>query len=536
MSIGESCAEDDAHYLSQCFIDKYELTRILDLNNNSSIILGRTGAGKTAVLEKIKTDSNLKVRNLDPSTLFFQHVSNSKTFDFFLALGANLDVIFALLWKHVLLVESLKLYFESQNAFERKLNVFSQEAKSLQKYLKEWGNKFWEDTEISVQEVISNIENNLSLKAGISIDETKLGAEGAGKYTLQEKTVIRNNILSAVNTPLASLLHKAIEDLNHVTENKNSSFYILIDELDDNWMVSDFKFRLIRALLSTIRKFRKIRRLKVLVAMRNDLYERTIAETADAGFQSEKHKGLIEELTWDKEELFQLVDKRIAKLFKWQYTKSSVTFSDMFPAKFRNIDTFQYLIDRTLMRPRDLIELINHILKRAAGGSLKFGNEKIQISAKKISEAENAYSIERKQAVVDEWANIHPQLNLYIDLLTSLKENFDFENQSINEKIDDLAINLSEDTGIEPKDRAHQAAKKFLDHDTAHHKNKVKQEVFSILYKVGVISIKLTKNSGYQSSTTNKVVLSPETISLSTKFKIHPMFWRALGITPNIGK
>lgn len=530
--IGESCAEDDERYLQSCFIEKHEIENVLSFENNSSIILGRTGTGKTAIINQIKNDSQYYTRALDPEALFFQYVSNSKTFDFFLAMGANLDVIFSLLWKHIILVESIKLYFESRSALEKTFSQFNSKSRNLSRYLDKWEADFWSNSEVSMKEIVEKLESNLSARAGVEASQIKLGAKGALNYAIEEKLQVRQNIMTAVNTPIYSLLHKAIEDLNSLTSGKASSFYIVIDELDENWIVDDFKYRLLRALLESIRKFRKVRRLKVIVAMRNDLYERTIAETSEAGFQAEKHKGLIEEISWTREELFKLVDTRISMMFEWKYTKKSVGYYDIFSRQVRKIDSFDYINKRTLGKPRDIIEFVNEIFKVSSGSIITLGAN--QISQKNIFEAEKNYSAERKQAVEEEWSTIHPQLSEYINIIYSLKENFSFENVTIDQRLDEIALTLSTNNLVEIKDHVRIAADKYLEISVPKRKNQLKQEIFAVLYKVGVLSVKLTAKSGYQNSMQNKVILQSSAISLSTKFAVNPMFWNTLGITPNM--
>lgn len=142
-SIGESSAEDDHHFLAHCFVDKFELSQILNLNdNNKSIILGRTGAGKSALMKRIEQSDDISVAVLDPQALFFQHVTNSVTFDFFVKLGANLDILFSTLWKHILLVEALNLYFQNQSNFEKVCGSFRGKEKSLKFYVDKWSDDF----------------------------------------------------------------------------------------------------------------------------------------------------------------------------------------------------------------------------------------------------------------------------------------------------------------------------------------------------------------------------------------------------------
>lgn len=535
-SIGESSAEDDHHFLAHCFVDKFELSQILNLNdNNKSIILGRTGAGKSALMKRIEQSDDISVAVLDPQALFFQHVTNSVTFDFFVKLGANLDILFSTLWKHILLVEALNLYFQNQSNFEKVCGSFRGKEKSLKFYVDKWSDDFWDSSEVSVKEVVKSIERNLTASAGVSADIINLGAKGAESISNEERFKIYDRITSAVNTPLASQINKAIVSLNELTVGRQNSFYILLDELDENWMISDYKYRLIRSLVETIRKFRKVRRLKIVVAMRTDLYERTIIETAKNGFQSEKYKGLFVDLKWTAVDLRKLVDSRVNELFKWQYTKNSVSFSNIFPPQIRGEDSFHYLMKRTMMRPRDIIDFINFVLEESIGSVVTQENDSIYISSKRISSAEEKYSFDRRSAIVSEWAIVHPQLKTYLLLISAMQENFSFSNTKIDEEIESIALNLCDDTKIVRKDGVRRAAESYLENESDFAKHQLKQEIFSVLYKIGVLSVKLTSSAPFKNSTDSVAFLSPGAIDGAAKFKVQPMFWRAFGVTPNIG-
>ena len=57
--IGSAGAEDDEQYLKDCFIDTGELPVLLDCDNAKRIVVGRTGAGKTALLTKIESHKEM---------------------------------------------------------------------------------------------------------------------------------------------------------------------------------------------------------------------------------------------------------------------------------------------------------------------------------------------------------------------------------------------------------------------------------------------------------------------------------------------
>jgi hypothetical protein len=48
-------------------------------------------------------------------------------------------------------------------------------------------------------------------------------------------------------------------------------FHILIDKLDEHWVDVSIRFKLIRSLIESLKSFRRITNLKILVALRSDV-------------------------------------------------------------------------------------------------------------------------------------------------------------------------------------------------------------------------------------------------------------------------
>ncbi|MCM8854572.1 MAG: hypothetical protein LC541_02925 [Candidatus Thiodiazotropha sp.] len=53
--IGAAAAEDDSEYLGPCHVDTGDLEVILNPDNPKRVVVGRTGAGKSALLNHINT-------------------------------------------------------------------------------------------------------------------------------------------------------------------------------------------------------------------------------------------------------------------------------------------------------------------------------------------------------------------------------------------------------------------------------------------------------------------------------------------------
>ena len=53
MNLGTGTAENDGDFLGACFVETPEYKTLVDYSDHRMILLGRTGAGKTALLKTI---------------------------------------------------------------------------------------------------------------------------------------------------------------------------------------------------------------------------------------------------------------------------------------------------------------------------------------------------------------------------------------------------------------------------------------------------------------------------------------------------
>lgn len=108
--IGLPEAEDDQRQFSDCFHDTGAIAILSDTKDPRCIVVGRTGAGKSALLRQLPGN----VINIDPADLALEFLSNSNVLQFFEALGVNTDAFYKVLWKHCLCVELLRKRFGSE--------------------------------------------------------------------------------------------------------------------------------------------------------------------------------------------------------------------------------------------------------------------------------------------------------------------------------------------------------------------------------------------------------------------------------------
>ncbi len=92
------------------------------------------------------------VVSLDPYSLALTYLSNNGALNFFAEVGINMDLFYAMLWRHIFVVEIIKTYFELTSErinrnFLLNLKTRMFKTKSEEKardYLVEWGEFFLE--------------------------------------------------------------------------------------------------------------------------------------------------------------------------------------------------------------------------------------------------------------------------------------------------------------------------------------------------------------------------------------------------------
>jgi len=531
-SIGAAAAEEDAKFLSECFIDTGDLDPLVDCSDRRRIILGRTGVGKSALLKKLIDTTNAIVINSE--TLSFNYLTNSTILQFFLEAGVKLDLFFKLLWRHVFTVELLRSRYnlttktETKSFLETIKSPFIRDPHKQRaiKYLLQWGDQFWEDTEYRIKEITHRIEKELKASIEGKFSFVNLGAHAASKLSNEEKIEIVQRGKSVINAIQMRELTDVLQFLNEdVFADSKQHFYICIDRLDENWIDDNFRYLLIRSLIETIRDFLQVQNIKIVAVLRTDLIERVFRYTRDSGFQEEKYRSLYLPLRWTSDQLRDLLDKRVNYLVRKSYTKKPVGYADILPSRIeKNTDTLSYIIDRTLMRPRDLIEFFNNIVENATG--------KAKLTKEMIYMGEGLYSKNRMRSLQDEWINDYPTLVNCASLLK--KRSSVFPIGSIpREQVEELCVNnCIEDPAQSRSDLISVSSRAVVGGVISW--SSFLCSLMHIFYITGIIGLKTESFEAFQWSHEGPSTIVADTIGLETSAAIHPMFYRVLGIRSNM--
>lgn len=525
--IGTLDAETDDKYLFECFVDTGDLDVLTDTTNPKRIIVGRTGAGKTALIRMLK-EREEHVIEIKPEDLSLNYIANSDILMFLNNHGLKLDQFFGLLWKHVFAVELLKRKYNLTTEEKTKhwLATFGglfrkqdhNKEKAL-KYLQEWGNKFWNETEYRIKEFTTKLESDIRTAANIRTPISSLGVSGGIRMSEEEKQELFYKAQKVVNEIQLKELSDVIRFLSDdVFNDPQNKFFVVIDGLDENWVDDNLRYKLIRSLIETIRSFQKIPTVKIIIALRLDLLQTVFEATRDNGFQEEKYESLMLRLRWSRGQLEELIDKRVGRLIKEQYTSRIVSYKEIFPQQVGKVTFIDYLTQRTFLRPRDAILFINECLIRS--------ENKDKIIFQSISEAEGIYSQKRLESLEYEWKNRFPEISIYVHILDRLPASFKLSTLQ-SDQTEAIILELIE-KHAQSKDPVCVAAAHYFNSQLANI-NSFLIALIKALFTAGAIGIKIDGTSTAIWSQSDNQQPSDGQIKPSSSIYVHPIFWRVLG-------
>ena len=196
-----------------------------------------------------------------------------------------------------------------------------------------------------------------------------------------------------------------------------------------------------------------------------------------------------------------------------------VGFSDIFKDKVDSQDPIDYIVKRTLYRPRDAILFINACLAEV--------DEQQFISANAIKHAEEEYSKERLKSLCTEWLASHPHLCSIACLFRGFNSSFRVSD-IVRSQLEERFIEISAEIKDPENDPLSAQINKLT--DSAGNYDSVRAYLVVELYKLGIFGIKIggssTVNWNYQSRSS----ITPSELRANSLVYVHPMYHRALDI------
>lgn len=530
LKIGELDAESDTLLLESCFVDSGYLNKLLDPFDNSSIVRGRTGAGKSALLHMVMNRA-YKCRQLDPNDISIRFLEQSDIIAFFEALNVNLDMFYKVLWRHILIMELLKLRHDIKSESDTN-NFFSAILSRLKKdeikrkaleYFREWGDKFWIDTDAHLREITLKLERDTKASIGGEYSGIALNAEYAKKLTEEQVHDVKKRATEVVSSLQIQKLNEILSLLAEYSfDDPQKKYVIIIDQLDENWAENETRYKFIRALIEEIKVFRKIKNIKIIVALRLDLLRSVFNLTRSSGFQEEKYESYILDIKWTPEQLTELIQKRVGEVYRKQYTRDNVKIQDIFPKPKggpTGLTPIEYITERTLLRPRDILQYVNECF------SVALNRERISWDS--IQKAESVYSLKRLRSLKEEWGDIYPSFEETVELLRNLPDKFSrtiIPRANIDSVISELSIQGTQDPCAI-------VANKMLNGESR--ESDVINELLLCLYNLGIVGFKVSSLTPYKWSSRDSTPATKNEIKRASGMKIHKMLHSALDIRMN---
>jgi len=526
--VGELDAEADFELLNTCFVDNGQLASLLDISNPASVVLGRTGSGKSALLYKIKQDVEHHSM-LDPNDISIRFLEHSNIIQFFNEIDVKLDLFYRMLWRHILTVELLKLRYnlrseaESNNFLTRisQWVVRDNVKKRALEYFTEWGDRFWLETDEQLQELTTKFTKDIKGKLGAKFKHVEVSLEGAKSLSEEVRSEIRSLATQVVSGIQIKKLNEVLDLLKeYAFDDRQKRYYILIDKLDEDWAETKTRCRFIRALIEETKSLRRIPQVKIITALRRDLLDLVFDNTRDSGFQEEKYESYLVHITWGKEDLRNLLSARVKEVYRRQYTSVVVTFKDVFPSphKGENGEAIDYIIERTLFRPRDAIQFCNECFRTAAG--------RPRISWRAIYAAESHYSTKRLKSLKEEWSEYYPALETTIEILRGISIPFT-RSVLFGPRLEETAIELHESPENDP---CVAAVKSMYSPQGKTTEAEVISRILMCLYHVGMIGIKISTLDTFIWSHIDQSRISKGEIKRANQIKLHKMFRNGLEV------
>lgn len=439
-NLGAAQAEADP-LLQEAFQTTGAYEAISSLEDPRCFVIGRTGSGKSAALTTLHKREKDHVIRLSPENLALEYITDQQVFRYLRSLNVEIDAFWRALWKHVLLVEIIRKRYRIEGQYDKASFIenlkakISKDASKKQalEYFNDFEDKFWNQADERIRDITNTLSSSIAKEAGAGFDFTPLDVRGTASnsksYTKEEKKQYVERFTRVVNSSQLTRMNRMIDVLDEdILDSSHNRVYIVVDDLDLDWVESDIKNDLIRSLFRVVHDFQRVRHLKVIVALRTNLFRQI--DFGAAGGQEEKYRSLILNLEWTPAQLEELINTRVrvaSERRNYPYSR----LDELLPAKNNKMGgPVDYLVNRTLLRPRDLIAFANECVSAASGSP--------SISWANIKTAEKSYSYDRLLAFRDEWKPTYPGIDRVVEVFRGASSRMDV--REYEQRLDDVML------------------------------------------------------------------------------------------------
>ncbi|GGO56263.1 hypothetical protein GCM10012287_49450 [Streptomyces daqingensis] len=441
-NLGAEQAEADT-LLRSAFYQSDDYLTVADQEDSRCFLIARTGSGKSALLQQLQEQNPEHVVRVVPEDLSLTYITNLDVMRFLDELDVHLDPLFIALWKHVLLVELIRHRYKV-DSYEAKVNFLTTLREKIKRdpakraaldYLEDFQDRFWVEADQRVREITEKFEEKITTEAKSKIGFSSntvasVGADSGDTYSSEVRSEWAGRFQRIVNEQQMARLNKMLKVLDEdILDSRQHFTYVVIDDLDRDWVDGRLANALIRCLFRAVLDLQRVENLKVIVALRTNIFEHLDFGHRSGG-QEEKFRSLVLRMRWTKVELEELVSERL-RVSSARHGQQINSVNRLLPRSDRVAgDAFDYMIDRTLMRPRDIIAFLNETLAASSGVE--------RLTWEDVYTAEDTYSPKRLLALRDEWKNSYPDIDRVFSLFSGVT--LPMTREQYTRRLDDAAL------------------------------------------------------------------------------------------------
>lgn len=369
LSLGDPIAENEFQTLARYFLRTDEFGRAS--RGEVNLVVGRKGAGKTALFSQLRNEKRENSQNIvvDLKPEGYQLIRLKEDVLDFLAEGAKTHLITAF-FEYVLYLEiCYKVLEKDRDRHTRDGRLYEPYRRLLGAY------NSGDAGEGDFSERLLLLSRDL-----VSKFQKEFGEDREQRLNSKQVTelVYKHNV------------REIRETLSEYLRFKNA-VWVLFDNLDKGWSshgLTGNDTLILRSLIEAARKIqREVQReghnFHCVVFVRNDVYQLLVETSADYGKESRAA------LDWtDSDLLRELVRRRLIQNGLPFDTTFERVWSQICVSHYNGEETSQYLIDRSLMRPRNLLKIAAH----CRGFAVNLGRERIEQGD--IEKGLKAYSLD----------------------------------------------------------------------------------------------------------------------------------------------
>lgn len=384
LDLGSPSAENETEKLRSYYLETDQARRVK--SGTVRLVVGRKGTGKSALFfhanDQLQQDVRNLVLSLRPDGAQLRRIKEIiiRTVD-----DPAKEHVSTALWEYVLILETLRSYLEKDKQEHINNHNITEPYRDLEKVLAHHGG----DDAVDFTDLVGMLIERLA---------ERLPSDRSDR--LLSSSELTRALYAA---DLAQLRDRLLE----YSQLRSRRIWILLDNLDAGWPTHGVEIDdivLLRGLIEALQKLERFFergdvRFCGTVFIRNDVYDYLIDNTPDRGKAS---KAVLD---WtDPNLLKEMLKKRLCYEGGLSLDQSfNEIWRQLSTSSVNNRDSADYLIELSMMRPRNLISLVSY----ARSNSINLNHR--LITEADILSAARAYSADVTREVGFELRDIYPE-------------------------------------------------------------------------------------------------------------------------------